>query len=88
MNDQRILEELLSVLETNGVKVRSEPLGGSGGGLCAVKGQNIFFLDTEAPSAEAAGTCAEAVLRLLDIETLYVRPEVRQFLESHRNQSV
>ena len=47
MNEQRILEELLALLEADGVSIRSEPLGGSGGGLCTVKGERIFFVDTQ-----------------------------------------
>ncbi|MCJ7673991.1 MAG: hypothetical protein MUO33_02440 [Sedimentisphaerales bacterium] len=86
MTEQRILEELLHLLEGNGVKVRNEPLGGSGGGLCTVKGQTFFFVDTQAPSAEVASLCAEAAAKLLDIETVYLRPEVRQYIENHSNQ--
>jgi len=83
MNEQRILEELLVLLEANGVAIRREPLGGSGGGLCTVKGQKIFFVDTQAPSVEMATICAEAVLKLVDIENIYIKPEVRQFIENH-----
>ncbi len=83
MDEQRILEELLTLLEANHVKIRNEPLGGRGGGLAVMKGQSIFFVDTEAPRADVAGLCAEAVARLLDIETVYLRPEVRRFIENH-----
>ncbi len=86
MNEQRILEELLALLEANGVTIRNEPLGGSGGGLCTVKGEQIFFVDTQAQSAEAAACCAEAVAKVVDVEKLYIRPEVRQFIENHSNQ--
>jgi hypothetical protein len=86
MNKQRIVEELLALLEANGVTIRHEPLGGSGGGLCTVKGEHIFFLDTEATSTEMAATCAEAVSKVVDIETIYIRPEIREFIERHRNQ--
>jgi len=86
MTEQRILEELLHLLEGNGVSVRNEPLGGSGGGLCTVKGQTLFFVDTQAPSAEVAALCAEAVAKLLNLETVYIRPEVRQYIENHSNQ--
>ncbi len=85
MNEQQILEELLALLEANSVKIRNEPLAGSGGGLCTVKGEHIFFLDTQAASADSAAACAEAVSRLMDIEKLYIRPEVRRFIESHGN---
>jgi hypothetical protein len=83
MNEQTILEELLALLEASRVKIRSEPLGGRGGGLAMMKGENIFFVDTEAPNAEVAALCADAVMKLLDVETIYLRPEVRQFIESH-----
>jgi hypothetical protein len=59
MNEQRILEELLALLEANGVKIRNEPLGGSGGGLCTIKGEQIFFVDTQASSADSAAICGE-----------------------------
>ena len=83
MNDQRILEELLALLEANHVKIRSEPLGGRGGGLASMKGESIFFVDTQASSADVAALCADAVRKLVDIETIYLRPETRLFLESN-----
>jgi len=86
MNEQRILEELLELLEANDVTIRREPLGGSGGGLCTIKGEQIFFVDIQAPSAESAALCAEAAARVVDIEKIYIRPEVRQFVENHSNQ--
>ena len=85
MNEQRILEELVVLLEGAGVKIRHEPLGGRGGGLVSVQGRRMFFVDTEAASVEVAMLCAEAVVTLLDIETIYLRPEVRQFIENHTN---
>ena len=88
MNEQRILEELLALLEANGVTVRNEPLGGSGGGLCTVKGEPIFFVDTQAPSAEVAALCAEGVSRTVDIEKVYIKPEVRRFIENHNSKIV
>jgi len=87
MNKQRIFEELLALLEANGVTIRNEPLGGSGGGLCTIKGELIFFVDTQATSAEMAANCAEAVSRILDIEKIYVKPEVREFIDEHRRQN-
>ncbi|MFC1677561.1 hypothetical protein ACFL3G_10935 [Planctomycetota bacterium] len=83
MNKQLILEELLSLLETGGVSIRREALGGSGGGLCTVKGESIFFIDTQASSAEIAGCCAEAAIKLVDIENIYIKPEVREFIEKN-----
>jgi hypothetical protein len=86
MNEQRILEELLALLEANSVAIRDEPLGGSGGGLCVIKGQRIFFVDTQASSETIAAVCAEALPKVMNIEQVYIKPEVRQFIEDHNNQ--
>jgi hypothetical protein len=88
MNEQNILDELLVLLEANGVAIRSEPLGGSGGGLCSIKGQNIFFVDTQASSAVCAAMCAEAVSKMVDVEQIYVKPQVRQFIDDNSNQTI
>ena len=85
MNEQRIIEELLALLEQSGVTIRSEPLAGSGGGLCTIKGEKIFFVDTQSSSAEMAAVCADAVSKVLDIEDIYIKPEVRQFIENLAN---
>lgn len=77
------MEELLALLEANGITIRNEPLGGSGGGLCTIKGQRIFFSDTQAPSVVMAALCAEAVSKVIDIEQIYIKPQVRQFIECH-----
>ena len=83
MNEQRILEELLSLLEANGVKIREEPLGGSGGGLCMMKGENLFFKDTQAPAFLMATMCAKSIVKVLDIEQIYLLPEIREFIENY-----
>lgn len=85
MNQREILDELVLLLEGSGVKIRSEPLGGSGGGLCSIKGEHLFFVDTEASAGETAALCAEAVAKLIDIETVYIKPQVRQFIENTIN---
>ncbi len=87
MNEQGILEELLSLLETNDVTIRNEPLGGSGGGLCTIKGRRILFVDTEAPSIVSAATCAQSLPKVADIEQIYIKPQVRQFIEDHSDQA-
>lgn len=88
MNKQRLAEELVALLEANGVTIRRDQLGGSGSGLCTIKGQTIFFLDTESQSAEVAAVCAEAVSKVVDIEKVYIRPEVREFIEQQSSRTV
>jgi len=88
MNEQSILDELLALLEANGVTVRNEPLGGSGGGLCTIKGQRIFFVDTQATSAVSAAMCAEAVPKVVDVEQIYIKPQIRQFIEDNSSRII
>jgi hypothetical protein len=80
------LEELLALLEAKEVTIRSEPLGGSGGGLCTIKGRCILFVDTQAPSIVTATICAEAVPKVVDVEQVYIKPQVRRFIEDHAKQ--
>ena len=86
MNEQSILDELLALLEANGVTIRNEPLGGSGGGLCIIKGQRIFFVDTQASSVVSAAVCAGVVPKVVDVEQIFIKPQIRQFIENHSNQ--
>lgn len=83
MNQQTILEELLALLEANNVAVRSEPMGGNGGGLCFIKDKPIFFLDSQASLAEIIALCDDAVSKTVNIETIYIKPQVRQFIETY-----
>lgn len=81
MNEAEIAEQLLELLEAEGVIIRKEHLGGGGGGLCTIKGQKYFFADMQSSAGETAVLCAEAVLKVVDIDGKYLRPQVRQFIE-------
>ena len=81
MDTREITEELVALLEQYGVEIRREAMGGGGGGLCVIKGKKIFFVDTECPIAEMTAICSRAVNELLDIDSVYIRPQVRQVLE-------
>ena len=81
MDSDGILEELVAVLERQGVDIRRENLGGRGGGLCKFKDKQVFFLDTECDAYEMAGVCAQAVRANIDIENVYIKPEIRRFIE-------
>ncbi len=82
MEEQAILEELLALLEQNDIAIRTEPLGGRGGGLCKLKDKTLFFVDSEASTADMAAICAHAVTELLEIESIYIKPQVRDFIEN------
>jgi hypothetical protein len=83
MDNKAILDELLELLEKNGVKIRKDSLGGGSSGLCKIKNDFIFFLDTDSSSYELATNCAKAISEVVDIETIYLKPEVRSFIEQN-----
>jgi hypothetical protein len=83
MNTQTILEELLALLERHGVEVRIAALGGGADALCKVKDKYIFFVDTDSDTVDTAAACARAMGQTVDIETVYLRPEVREFVQKY-----
>ena len=83
METREIIEDLVALLEQNGVSIRRQAMGGGGGGLCRIKGKEVFFVDTECPAPEMGAICSKAVNELLDIESIYIRPQVRQYLEKY-----
>lgn len=82
MDKQSVLDELLALLEQNGVIVRTDALGGGGGGLCKIKDKTIFFVDSQSSTFENAQLCARSVAELVEIEKIYIRPQIREFIEN------
>jgi hypothetical protein len=81
MDISSIIEELIALLNRQQVEIRRASLGGNGSGLCRIRGKNIFFFDNEEEYAEIASKCASAVAELVDIETVYIKPELRDFIK-------
>lgn len=46
------LESLIELARVQGFQVRYELLGGSGGGICSIKGRPCLFLDVSCGPAE------------------------------------
>ena len=75
---------VLEICDKLGLEVRSERLGGSGGGLCRIKGKNVVFIDLE---AEADSRYERLICDLSDfaqIEEIYIVPEIRADMERWR----
>jgi hypothetical protein len=88
MNTEGLLDELLILLEKAGVAVRMDQMGGGGGGMYTAKGMNTVMLDSQASATERAAVCARALAKVTDIEEVYMKPEVRQFVEREAQRSV
>ncbi len=83
MKDHIILEHLIGLLEAHNVTIRQEPLYETIGGLCRLKGDQVLFLDAHAEAGELAAVCARTLAEVVDIETIFIRPEIRRFIEYH-----
>ena len=81
MTDEQILQELEAILEALGIRVRHETLEGFPGGMCMVNGRCCMFLDDRTQPADLARLCAGAVIRRMDLDTMYLKPAVRRYLE-------
>ena len=87
MDNNSILDELLDMLDKHNVKIRKDSLGGGGSGLCKIKDKYVFFVDTDSSAYEIAVTCAKALGTVVDIESIYIRPQVRSFIEQNMEKS-
>lgn len=74
-------DELIEIARRMGIVVRHAALGGGGGGLVSLKGQRQLFIDLNASPADQLEQTARALSRLTELETLYLRPDVRTLLE-------
>lgn len=83
MNNNEISEELIEIIKSSGVAIRSEPMGGNGGGLCTINKKMYFFIDTQASAPHMVEVCANAVKKVTDIEAIYIKPQIRQLIEKY-----
>ncbi len=83
MKIEDILDSLIYQIELSGTQVRKEKMGGSGGGLCRFKTKNLFYFDVDASKTDSTIASAKALDELVDIESIYLRPEVREFINRY-----
>lgn len=77
-----LLEELAQKL---GIKIRYEKIKKGdfihAGGLCQLQGEYIFIINSKASTGEKIKMLASALKRF-DISHIYIRPAVRELLDS------
>ncbi len=81
MDFSLITEEITEILAQHGIEIRHESLGGEGGGLCRLKNKTVFFVDSQGSGREQARQCARALREIVDIDSIYLKPVVREFVE-------
>ena len=75
------LDTVLQLFEQLGIEVRSERLGGSGGGLCNIRGKRVVFVDVDADAATRLDRCVEALASIPEAASLYITPEMRERID-------
>ncbi len=85
MDDKRLWFLLGEVAQRLGVEVRLESLGGAEdlpakSGLCRLRGRWVIFVERRQDLAWRCRRLGRALLSL-DLEGVYLRPAVRDFLE-------
>lgn len=84
MTAQEKLDQMVEVAKSLGVSVRYESMEGAGGGLCKLRNKLVLFVDMDSDAL----TCYERVLVALadnfDLDSIYLRPQIRQDLADLR----
>lgn len=83
MDDESLIEHLDLLADKLGVEVRSEAFGVPDG-FCVIRGRNVLFVNRDSPPGERVDVMA-AALATLDLDSVYIVPEVRAFLERYRH---
>ena len=83
MKTDQIVQELENVARQLGVEVRTER-GRFRGGLCWIDDEQVIVLNTRQPLESRLAVLAES-LKSLPVDRVYIRPAVREILESSWN---
>ena len=84
MNENIILSQLEELAGKLGIQIRYETIKKEDflntGGLCRLKGEYVFIINSKATTKDKIQTLARAVKRF-DLTQVYIRPALREFLD-------
>ncbi len=84
MDDEAVLDVLLDILrQSSNLEIRKVPMGGQGGGLCRLKDKVLFYVDSDVSAGEMLAITAGAVGRVVDVDSIYLRPQIREVIEQY-----
>ena len=81
MDDAAIHRELEAVTEQLGVEIRVADLEGSRGGICRLGEKRLLLVDATLSLSERVRLMLDEIAHL-PLETVFVRPHVRELLET------
>lgn len=83
MDVEEKLGHVLELLDKLEVTVRSEPLGGSVGGACVLKGKVLVFIDLDADPETRYAAALSGLTQSQALDDVYILPEIRADLERY-----
>ncbi|HYA13469.1 MAG TPA: hypothetical protein VEF33_03935 [Syntrophales bacterium] len=85
MDDHTILSQLEGLADQIGIQIRYEKIVEedltSAGGLCRLKGECFIIVNSRAPAKDKIQALVKA-LKNFDLSDVYIRPALRELLES------
>jgi len=87
MEEPQIVDLLEELAESFGLQISyetirlDEELGNRPGGVCLLRGQRLIIINPNASMREKIRILSEAV-KLFDLDQIYIRPVLRQLLDS------
>lgn len=81
MDAETRLNAAIEVLERLEIVVQREHLGGTGGGLCVVRGTRRVFLDLDTDVATQLEVVAAALRTVRELESVYIPPVLRELID-------
>ena len=81
MDTPALFESVVGLLGRVGVDVRQDHLGGSGGGLCVVRGQRVVLVDLDTDLETRLERCLRALAECPEVNGIYLPPAVRERIE-------
>jgi hypothetical protein len=81
------LAVLLEVCGKLNLQVRPERLGGTGGGICKLKGKSIVFVDLDSEPDLRYERILSGLVAFPEVEDFFIVPEVRSDLDRAKESS-
>lgn len=88
MDDKILIEELEALAHQLHIDIRYEVFSGetrSPGGMCRIRGRRVIILNKGGSIREKATTLTRALSRF-DLSSIYLKPALRELLETSRSQ--
>ncbi|MBN2844029.1 MAG: hypothetical protein JXM68_13150 [Sedimentisphaerales bacterium] len=82
MTQEQLLENMFATAQELGIELRLTRMDGtSAGGVCKLHDRWILIVDVNAPLADRLDLLASCLRQRPEIETIYLRPQVRDLIE-------